>query len=81
LVGSNVMEPLLWKSSLLSTSSMVIARSLDVEKRPLVGYLHGVSMGAISELRARLSRSASVELAFLGAHDMAEKIARIQFPA
>ena len=37
-------------------------------------------LNSLSELRARLSRSASVELAFLNAHDMAEKIARIQFP-
>ena len=81
LVGSNVMEPILWKSSLLSTSSMVEVRSLHVEKRPLTGFLHGVSLGEVTEMRARLSRAASVELAFLGAHDMAEKIARIQFPA
>ncbi len=80
LVGSNVMDPILWKSALLSTSSTVEVRSLHVEKRPLTGFLHGVSMGEVTEMRARLSRAASVELAFLGAHDMAEKIARIQFP-
>ncbi|MDP2345934.1 MAG: NAD(+)/NADH kinase [Deltaproteobacteria bacterium] len=80
LVGSNVMDPILWKSALLSTSSVVEMRSLHVEKRPLTGFLHGVSMGEITEMRARLSRAASVELAFVGAHDMAEKIARIQFP-
>ncbi|HEY4221593.1 MAG TPA: hypothetical protein VGO62_09625, partial [Myxococcota bacterium] len=81
LVGSNVMEPFLWKSSLLSTSSTVEVRSLHVEKRPLNGFLHGVSLGEVSEMRARLSRAASVELAFLGQHDMAEKIASIQFPS
>jgi hypothetical protein len=40
-----------------------------------------VSLGEVVALRARLSRAASVELAFLDAHDMAEKIARIQFPS
>lgn len=80
LVGSNVMDPILWKSALLSTSSVVQVRSLHVEKRPLTGFLHGVSMGEVVEMRARLSRASSVELAFLSAHDMAEKIARIQFP-
>ncbi len=80
LVGSNVMEPILWKSSLLSTSSTVLVRSLDPDKRPLNGFLHGVSHGEVIEMRARHSRAASVELAFLGAHDMAEKIASIQFP-
>jgi NAD kinase/nicotinic acid mononucleotide adenylyltransferase len=81
LVGSNVMEPIQWKSSLLSLSSVVEVKSLHVEKRPLNGYLHGVSVGEVTEMRARLSRAASVELAFLRDTDMAEKIARIQFPA
>jgi NAD kinase/nicotinic acid mononucleotide adenylyltransferase len=81
LVGSNVMDPIHWKSSLLSAQSTVEVTALNVEKRPLVGYLHGVSHGEVTRMRARLSRAASVELAFLGAHDMAEKIARIQFPS
>ena len=80
LVGSNVMDPILWKSALLSMSSTVDFRSLATEKRPLTGFLHGVSMGEVTQMTARISRAASVELAFLGAHDMAEKIARIQFP-
>jgi NAD kinase len=81
IVGSNVVDPILWKSALLSPSSTVEMRSLNIEKRPLTGFLHGVSMGEVTEMRARLSRAASVELAFLPDHDMAEKIARIQFPA
>jgi NAD kinase len=81
VVGSNVMDPIHWKSALVSRNSLVEIRSLHVEKRPLVGFLHGVSLGEVVALRARLSRAASVELAFLDAHDMAEKIARIQFPS
>lgn len=81
IVGSNVVDPVFWKSALLSPSSVVEMRSLDDVKRPLNGFLHGVSLGEVTDLRARLSRASSVELAFLPDHDMAEKIARIQFPA
>ncbi len=79
LVGSNVMDPVQWKSALLAKDAVVEARSLHVEKRPLVGYLHGISMGEVVQMRARLSRAASVELCFLGKNDLTEKIARVQF--
>lgn len=81
LVGSNVVDPVLWKSGLLSPSSLVEMRALNCEKRPCTGFLHGVTMGEVREMKAKLSRASSVELAFLPAHDMAEKIARIQFPS
>jgi NAD+ kinase len=81
VVGSNVMEPIQWKSALVGRGSVVEVSSLHVEKRPLTGFLHGIPLGEITSLRARMSRAASVELAFLEAHDMAEKIARIQFPS
>jgi NAD kinase/nicotinic acid mononucleotide adenylyltransferase len=80
VVGSNVMDPIHWKSALVGKNSVIEIRSLHVEKRPLVGFLHGVALGEVTALRARMSRAASVELAFVEAHDMAEKIARIQFP-
>ncbi len=79
LVGSNVMDPVQWKSALLAKDAVVEARSLHVDKRPLVGYLHGISMGEVVQMRARLSRAASVELCFLGKNDLTEKIARVQF--
>ncbi len=80
LVGSNVMAPIRWKSALLAKDSVVEIRSLHVDKRPLAGFLHGVSMGEVTMLRARLSRAASAELCFLGVNDLTEKIARVQFP-
>jgi NAD kinase len=80
LVGSNVMQPLNWKSALLSLDAEVEVRSLEPEKRPLRGYLHGVSLGEVLAMRARLSRIAAAELAFYPHHDLAEKIAQIQFP-
>lgn len=81
VVGSNVMDPIHWKSALVGQGSVVEVRSLHVEKRPLMGFMHGVPLGEVTALRARMSRAASVELAFVEAHDMAEKIARIQFPS
>ena len=80
LVGSNVMDPINWKSALLARDSCVEIRSLHVDKRPLAGYLHGVSMGEVTAMRARLSRAASAEVCFLGVDDLTDKIARVQFP-
>lgn len=80
LVGSNVMLPAYWKSALLSLETEVQMVGLDVEKRPLNGFVDGVPQGEIREMRVRVSRAASVELAFLPDHDMADKIAEVQFP-
>jgi NAD+ kinase len=81
LVGSNVMQPLNWKSgALLSLDASVEVTSLDPVKRPLNGYLHGVLMGEVTAMRVRISRIAAAELAFNPHHDLAEKIAQIQFP-
>lgn len=80
LVGSNVMSPPNWKSVLLSLESNVEFTSLDSEKRPLNGFAGGIGQGEVHAMRIRLSRIAAVELAFSRGHDMAEKIAQIQFP-
>ena len=80
LVGSNVMHPTHWKSALLGVEQEVTLRNLDGNKRPMCAYVDGIPQGVISTLRARMSRTAAVELAFLPNHDMAEKIAQIQFP-
>lgn len=79
LVGSNVMEPVNWKSALLSPDGDVEITSLDIERRPVIAYVDGVAQGPVRRLRARLSRAGSVELVFLANRDMAEKIATIQF--
>jgi NAD+ kinase len=80
LVGSNVMHPSNWQSALLGIEQQVELRGLDGIKRPLNAYVDGISQGPVHALRARVSRIAAVELAFLPSHDMAEKIAQIQFP-
>lgn len=80
IVGSNVLYPEGWKSGLLSPVASVSFRCLDCAKRPLVGYVDGVSFGRVKAMHVRISRIAAAELAFLPEHDMADKIARIQFP-
>lgn len=80
IVGSNVMQPMHWKSALLSLDATVEVRNLDPEKRPVTGYLYGVGLGEVRAMRARVSRIAAVELAFHPEHDVTEKITRIQFP-
>ncbi len=79
LVGSNVMEPATWRSALLSIDATVEIRALDPGRRPVEAFVDGESCGVVHTLKARLSRSASVELVFCASHDMAEKIAHIQF--
>lgn len=79
LVGSNVMEPANWKSALLSTDTTIEVRSLDPNKRPIIAYVDGKAQGKVVAFRARISRAAAVELVFRSNHDMAEKIAAIQF--
>ncbi len=80
MVGSNVVSPRNWKSALISQDAEVFLKNLHPEKRPLKGFMDGIERTQILSMRARLSRIASVELAFLSHHDMAEKIAQIQFP-
>jgi NAD+ kinase len=79
VVGSNVMEPSAWRSALLSTDSAVELNSLDPARRPVEGFVDGQSQGRLLGMKVRISKAASAELAFCASHDMAEKIARIQF--
>ncbi len=80
LVGSNVFNPSFFKPVVLPLDSTVELTTLDPQKRPLQGYIDGVSQGEVRSIRARVSRTAAVELAFDPGHDPAEKLARIQFP-
>jgi NAD+ kinase len=82
LVGSNVLNPLNWKSALLSYDAEVAIRNLDPtnQKRPLNAYVDGLSQGRVKSMFIRVSRIAAAEIAFCPDHDMAEKIAQIQFP-
>ena len=79
LVGSNVLEPAHWKSALLTTDTVVEIRNLAPDARPVTAYVDGIAQGQVISMKARLSRAATAELVFLATHDMAEKIAAIQF--
>ena len=79
VVGSNVMQST-FKSALLSYDSQVEITSLDTSKRPLNGMMSGITYRNVKAMRARISRIAAVELSFSPTHDMAEKIAQLQFP-
>lgn len=79
LVGSNVMEPVDWKSALMTMDSVVEMRCLAPERRPIRAYVDGQDYGLITRLRARISRAAAAEVIFNANHDMAEKIAALQF--
>ncbi len=80
VVGNNVMQPRGWKSAMLSFDDTVEISVLDHDKRPVQGYLYGVPIGEVLRIRAAISRVATAELAFCQNHDMAHKIARLQFP-
>jgi nicotinate (nicotinamide) nucleotide adenylyltransferase len=81
VVGSNVMEPAHWRHALLPNEATVEIRNLAPSKRPLRAFADGqeTELRDIVAMRARLSRAAGAELVFCASHDMAEKIAAIQF--
>ena len=79
LVGSNVLEPVDWKSALLSVDSTVEIVNLDASHRPLRAYIDGQDQGLVVSMKARISKAAAAELVFNAKHDMAEKIAAVQF--
>lgn len=80
LVGSNVLYPEFWKPVYLPLPSEVELTTLDPERRPLHGYVDGISQGLVRSLRVRTSNIAAAELAFTRDQDPGAKLARIQFP-
>lgn len=80
LVGSNVMQPPGFRSALLGLDTEIEWTSLGGPKRPLNGYVDGILQGEVARMKVRASRIAAAELGFLPDHDMAEKIAQLQFP-
>jgi NAD kinase len=80
IAGSNVLSPFGWRPAVLPLTSEIELTTLDPQKRPLQGYIDGVSLGRVSSVRVRVSRTAAVELAFQPEHDPVAKLARLQFP-
>ncbi len=79
VVGSNVMRPLGWKSALLPMDAEILVENAAPERRPLNGFVFTTRYDDVLAMAARVSRVASVELAFNAAHDMAQKISDLQF--
>jgi nicotinate (nicotinamide) nucleotide adenylyltransferase len=80
IVGSNVMAPAGWKSALLAPEATIELRNLDKAKRPIAALVDGRAVGRVDLFRVRLSRTMTVEVGFVPGHDIAEKIAEVQFP-
>jgi NAD kinase/nicotinic acid mononucleotide adenylyltransferase len=79
LVGSNVMRPAGWKAAILPLDATAVIEGQNTEKRPLNGFAFGKMVSNVSGMTARVSRVATLELAFTPAHDMATKISDLQF--
>ena len=81
LAGSNVYLPAFWKPALLPTDSIIEIETLDPDRRPLRAAIDGYEeSGPVRKMTARVSRTASAELAFLPDHDPVAKLAYLQFP-
>jgi NAD kinase len=79
LAGSNVVKPPAWKPALMPIESVVKMTAIDPTKRPLQGFIDGVSQGEVKSMTVRVSNTAAVELAFCRAHDPVTKLYRMQF--
>jgi len=80
LVGSNVSEPENWKSAHLPLDAEVSIESLDPAKRPVRAYVDASGKGLVRSLRARISRTAAVELVFAPGKDITSKLLEGLFP-
>lgn len=73
LVGSNVIEPVGWKTAPLPLEAEIEIVNLDPVKRPLRAFVDSVEIGPASRAKFRISRVAAAEVAFAPARDMAAK--------
>jgi NAD+ kinase len=80
LAGSNVLIPEFWQPAVLPLDSVVKVRNLDLDKRPLQGFVDGVDTGGVTQMTVRVSNIAAVELLFAHEHDPVAKLAMLQFP-
>jgi len=79
VVGSNVMRPLGWKTAMLPMDAEVKVVNAAPDRRLLNGFVFNNKYEDVLAMEARVSRVASVELAFSEKHDMARKISDLQF--
>jgi NAD+ kinase len=80
LAGSNVAQPYGFKPCYLPLGSEIEFVTCDTGKRPMLGVVDGLRQGRVKRLSVTVSKTASVQLAFAGKHNLTEKLAGIQFP-
>jgi NAD kinase len=80
LAGSNVLIPAFWRPAVLPLDSVIRFRNLDPVKRPWRGFIDGTAQGPVTEMTARVSQTAAVELLFAPEYDPVAKLAVTQFP-
>ena len=78
--GINIAEPVNWRHTVISRDSIISFKNLDNKKRPIRGFVDGVSLGDVKEMEVKQSRVAAVELAFIRGYDIVEKHARLNLP-
>lgn len=80
LAASNVLIPAFWRPAVLPLDTTIRLRNLDPAKRPLRGFIDGIAQGAVTEMTAKASDTAAVELLFAPEYDPVAKLAVTQFP-
>lgn len=80
LTGSNVSMPLGWRPAYLPLSCNVSFEGLNLEKRPLKGFVDGVDLGLVKKMNVRTSNVGNCRLIFLEPISLLSKLSKLQFP-
>lgn len=80
LTGSNVATPIGWRPAYLPLDCSVTFEALNLEKRPVKGFVDGVELGPIRKMRVSTSNVGECSLIFLKANTMLNKLLNLQFP-
>jgi NAD kinase len=80
LAASCVLIPQFWQPAILPPDSSIRIRNLDPDKRPLRGFVDGISLGPVCEMTVQVKPESFVELLFIGDYDPVAKLAVLQFP-
>lgn len=80
LTGSNVATPIGWRPAYLPLDCSVTFEALNLEKRPVKGFVDGVELGPIRKMRVSTSNVGECSLIFLKANTMLNKLLKLQFP-
>lgn len=81
VVGSNVSFPN-WKSALIGVNQTITIEINDRHKRPMAFYVDGIAqhVSTVGRINIYRCKDADIQLAFDINHDLADKIAKVQFP-